>query len=216
VIGCALFSSPGCEPRARPWDQGDAAPPVETNAAALAPPLGSLPEPQTDAGALAEAGAPDAGDDLDALDLPAPVRVGGPWVSCYGSFRLAGEPVKDLTRLSLLCGPVNGMRRLSKQPFEGAVSEGGPPQSTTFEARRGECYRVFAAAEKSVGDLDVTVRSSRGAPIAADHGEDAWPIVQPDRPFCPLEDDRYTVEISARRGSGRFASEVWALRTPRK
>jgi hypothetical protein len=69
-------------------------------------------------------------------------------------------------------------------------------------------------AEAGVEDLDITVRSSRGAMIAADHGEDRWPIVQPDRPFCPLEDDRYAVEISAHRGRGRFAAEVWVLRSP--
>jgi hypothetical protein len=122
--------------------------------------------------------------------------------------------VKDVTRLSLLCGPENGMRRLSKKPLEGTVTEGGPPVTDSFEARRGECYRVFAVAEPGVADLDVVVRSSRGAAIAADHGEDAWPIVQPDRPFCPLEDDRYAVEVTAHRGAGRFAAEVWVLRTP--
>jgi hypothetical protein len=141
-----------------------------------------------------------------------PVRVGGPWVRCYGGFHPQGDPVKDVTRLSILCGPENGMKRLSKQPFEGSVTAGGPSASETFEARRGECYRVFAVAEPTVQDLDVIVRSSRGAPLAADHGEDAWPIVQPDRPFCPLEDDRYTVEVSAKRGAGRFAAEVWVLR----
>ena len=85
--------------------------------------------------------------------------------------------------------------------------------SGNVEAKRGECYRVFAVADATVTDLDVTVHSSRGAPVAADHGEDAWPIVQPDRPFCPLEKDVYTLEIAAHRGHGRFAAEVWVLRT---
>lgn len=161
--------------------------------------------PPTDAGRAAP-----AGDDEAATPL---VRIGGPWVRCYGSFHPAGDPVKDVTRLSLLCGPENGMRRLSTAPFEGTVAEGAPGITTTFEAKRGECYRVFAVADASVGDLDVTVHSSRGAPVAADHSEDAWPIVQPDRPFCPLEKDVYTLEIAAHRGHGRFAAEVWVLRT---
>ena len=157
----------------------------------------------------------DAAASAEVADAPTPpVRVGGPWVRCYGGFHPAGDPVKDVTRLSVLCGPENGMKRLSKQPLEGTVREGGPSVSETFEARRGECYRVFAVAEPSVADLDFVLRSSRGAAVAADHGEDAWPIVQPDRPVCPLEDDRYTFEVSAKRGSGRFAAEVWVLRTP--
>jgi hypothetical protein len=139
--------------------------------------------------------------------------VGGPWVRCYGGFHPSGDPIKDVTRLSLLCGPENGMKRLSKQPIEGAVSAGGPSVTDVFDARRGECYRVFAVADPGVTDLDVVLRSSRGSAIAADHGEDSWPIVQPDRPVCALEDDRLSVEISAKKGTGRFAAEIWVLRT---
>jgi hypothetical protein len=146
----------------------------------------------------------------------APVRVGGPWVGCYGNFRLSGEPLKDMTRLSLLCGPSNGMRRLSKDALEGTVAEGQPPVSARVKLVQGACYRVFAVADRGVADLDVAVRSSRGAVIASDGGDDAWPMVQPDRPFCALEDDDATVEISARKGAGRFAMEVWVLRTPKR
>ena len=153
---------------------------------------------------------PDAGEPPGA-DHP-PVRVGGPWVRCYGNFRVEGDPRKDVTRLALLCGPENGMSRLVPKPLEGAVTEGAAPVTTTIHVQRGGCYRVFAAATPSVKDLDVVLRSSRGAAIAADHGEDAWPVVQPDRPFCALEDDDVTVEVSAKRGSGRFAAEVWHLR----
>ncbi len=213
LIACAVACS-ACNERTRPWDQGDAAPPVETGAALLPPPLARLP----DAGANAEDAGKDEEDageeDPAAAELPAPVKVGGPWVSCYGGFHPSGDPLKDVTRLSLLCGPANGMRRLSKETFKGAIDKGGAPASTSFEAKQGACYRVFAVAELSVGDLDLTVRSSRGAPIAADHGEDVWPIVQPDRPFCPLENDRYTLEVSSARGSGRFAAEVWILPAP--
>jgi hypothetical protein len=192
----------GCERRAHPWDQPDAGTLLTQT------PPSPLAVPHADDGDPADAGA--RVDDPEAPKLP--VRVGGPWVRCYGGFHPAGDPVKDVTRLSLLCGPENGMKRLSKQPLEGAVVAGGPAVTETFEAHRGECYRIFAVAEPTVADLDVVVRSSRGAPIAADHGEDAWPIVQPDRPFCALEADHYLVEVSAKRGSGRFAAEVWALR----
>lgn len=198
----------GCERHAHPWDQPDA-----SSTMAVAPPPPIAPhEPQVDAG--------DAGEAADAAPPPAvdsptpPVRVGGPWVRCYGSFRPSGDPIKDVTRLSIACGPENGMKRLSKQPLQGAVREGGPGVSESFQARRGECYRLFAVADAQVSDLDVVLRSSRGAAIAADHGEDGWPIVQPDRPICPLEDDRLTFEVTAKRGSGRFAAEVWVLRTP--
>ncbi len=203
VAGVLALSGPGCEHRARPWDAPDAG----------GPPLTEAPPRPI---ALTQGDAGDAPPDPDAgprADEPAlPVRVGGPWVRCYGGFHPSGEPVKDVTRLALLCGPENGMKRLSREPLAGTVSAGGAPVSETFEAHRGACYRVFAVAEPSVADLDVVVRSSRGSAIAADHGEDSWPIVQPDRPFCALEDDHYAVEVTAKRGSGRFAAEVWVLR----
>ncbi|MEJ7734676.1 MAG: hypothetical protein WKG00_36460, partial [Polyangiaceae bacterium] len=40
-----------------------------------------------------------------------------------------------------------------------------------------------------------------------------FPIVQPDRPLCFLDDDELTIEVSAR-GRGRFATEAWRLRVP--
>lgn len=226
LFGLALAALLGCQPHARPWDQGDAeapaASPIGAAPTSLLPARAAPETPEAlegDAAAQEPGADPEGGDAGRASDegeraVAPPVRVGGPWVRCYGSFHPAGDPVKDVTRLALLCGPENGMRRLSKAPIEGAVSEGAPGATSTFEARRGECYRVFAVAEASVSDLDVTVHSSRGAPVAADHGEDTWPIVQPDRPFCPLENDRYTLEIAAHRGRGRFAAEVWVLRTP--
>jgi hypothetical protein len=211
VLGMSFFA-PGCERRLHPWDEPDGS--GGPRLTETPPPPIVLPKT-----ALHDAShPPDPRTGADPPDVPAlPVRVGGPWVRCYGGFHPSGEPVVDVTRLSLLCGPENGMKRLSASPLEGAVAAGGPPVTEAFEAHRGECYRIFAVAAAGVGDLDVVVRSSRGTAIAADHGEDAWPIVQPDRPFCALEDDRYTVEVSAQRGSGRFAAELWGLKisTPR-
>jgi hypothetical protein len=218
LFGLLPALAAGCQQRSRPWDQGDAEAPSTPFPNAAPTSMLPRPSPTEQAGAASDPATDDAGPtaaegDGEPRAATPPVRIGGPWVRCYGSFHPAGDPVKDVTRLALLCGPENGMHRLSKAPFEGAVTEGAPGITTTFEARRGECYRVFAVAEPSVGDLDVTVHSSRGAPVAADHGEDAWPIVQPDRPFCPLEKDVYTLEIAAHRGHGRFAAEVWVLRT---
>jgi len=203
----------GCDPPPRrPWEKPtDGLPP-----AVLAPPPTIAPSPPGGPSAAHPGGSADLVPSIAAPDEPAfpPIRVGGPWVRCYGSFRVSGEPLRDVTRLALLCGPENGMRRLSSQAMVGSVAEGQPPVVETFPSKRGECYRIFAVAEPGVGDLDVAVRSSRDAIIATDHGEDTWPIVQPDRPFCVLEDDTLRIEISAHRGQGRFAAELWGLPRP--
>jgi len=200
----------GCQDKTRPWEKtGEPAAPPWPTATASQPLLSPT---FVQGAALAPSGGNGAPMTLEELTLPLPVRVGGPWVRCYGDFRLEGPLLADLTRLTMLCGPANGMRRVSKKPFEGEVAEAGKALTTALEAKRGACYRVFAVAEPSVTDLDVVVRSSRGVAIAQDHGEDRWPIVQPDRPFCPLADDTMTVELTARRGKGRAAAEVWMLR----
>jgi hypothetical protein len=184
-----------CEERARPWEGAGAG--------------GAPPAP-----AIVPTVLSDARDAAAEEPPPAPARVGGPWVRCYGGFHVSGEPLRDVTRLAMLCGPSNGMRRLSTEATLGEVSEGGAPARWSFQAQRGACYRVFAVAEPTVADLDVVVVTSRGMPVAADHGEDAWPVVQPDRAFCALDDDRLDVLVSARRGRGRFAAEVWVLPPP--
>jgi hypothetical protein len=132
-------------------------------------------------------------------------------VRCYGNFRPSDDPLRDVTRLGVLCGPANGMTRVDGPAIQGLVVEGSPTRAGTVRAARGECLRVFAVAAGSVSDLDVVVRSSRGAAIGADHSEDRFPIVQPDRPLCFLDDDELTIEITSR-GQGRFAAEVWRLR----
>ncbi|MRG90514.1 hypothetical protein [Polyangium spumosum] len=213
LVALACLSLAACRDRPRPWEQAGGA--VDASSPPPTPPLPKLPpsmlgEAPTDAdGGVAEAGRPLAREEDP---VASPVRVGGPWVRCYGNFRLEGDPRKDLTRLTMLCGPANGMRRVTKEAFEGEVAEGGAPVSFPLKAKKGECYRVFAVADPTVTDLDVVVRSSRGTSIAKDHGEDRWPIVQPDRPFCPLEDDTLTVELAARRGKGTVVAEVWGLR----
>lgn len=144
------------------------------------------------------------------------VTPGGTWVSCHEGLPLSGDPLRDVTRLGLLCGPSNGMRRASRQAIVGLVGEHEPAVTSTFEAKRGACYRVLAAADPQVADLDVTIRSSRDVGVAGDHGKGRLAIVQPDRPFCTFSDETFTVEIAARRGSGRFAAEVWAIGEPLK
>jgi hypothetical protein len=213
----ALFVLASCRTPPRPWERNDAPAPAASTVEERAEPDDSGIMRPGEVSLLSEAGSLLAQDDAGVeLDGPpeTPVRVGGPWVRCYGHFKPSGDPTKDVTRLGLLCGPENGMRRMAERSFTGAVAEGGATVSSSLPAKRGECYRIFAVAEPSVGDLDVAVQSSRGTAVAADHGEDAWPIVQPDRPFCPFEDDTFTLVVSARRGNGRFAAEVWRLASP--
>jgi hypothetical protein len=204
ITVAALVWLCACREQPRPWEGTD-------DDAATAP--ARTPRPvDVDAG---ESLLRDASTLLEAAEdagpPPPPVRVGGPWVRCYGNFRPGDDPLRDVTRLGVLCGPANGMSRVDGPAMQGTVAEGKATTAGKLRASRGECLRIFAVADPGVSDLDVVVRSSRGAAVGADHSEDRFPIVQPDRPLCFLDDDELTIEVSAR-GRGRFAAEVWRLR----
>jgi hypothetical protein len=240
-VSCGLVlaaSLAGCEERSRPW--GGEGPPVVL----APPPPGQAGDAQdqdaadgtagtgagsaggaanngagaADAGADASTnGAPPPGDGPREADPDAPpVTPGGLWARCQEGFTLSGDPLKDVTRLGLLCGPSNGMRRKSRQALVGVIAETEPPVTAPVRVARGACYRAFAVADAQVGELEVTFRSSRDATVARDHGTGRLAVVQPDRPFCSLADDVLTMEVKARRGSGWFAAEVWSLGERRK
>ncbi|MCC6648101.1 MAG: hypothetical protein IT374_21345 [Polyangiaceae bacterium] len=145
---------------------------------------------------------------------PAPAAVAssefGPWVRCYAGFRPESTPLRDVTRLAMLCGPQNGMRQLGAT-VEGEVSDAGPPVDEAVSLTKGQCVRAFAVAEASVADLDLSLVSPSGATLAADRIDDRWPILLPDRAACVDADGSYTVRVRAKRGRGRFARSIWLL-----
>ena len=133
------------------------------------------------------------------------------YVRCLQGLEAEGDPLRDAHRLALSCGPAAGMRPLSETPLEGALAHDRPPLTFALTLQKGRCYRLFGAADLGVTDLDVEVRSSREVVLASDHGTSRLAVVQPDRPFCALEDGEATVVVSAKGGRGAFALFAWVL-----
>lgn len=184
----ALLAS-GCESAPKPWDQPTGGAPPPTSAPAKAPPPSAEPT-------VASAGR---------------IESGGPFVSCYAGFRPSAEPVRDVTRLSLVCGPSTGMRRVLDVAYEGALSEGGTSLEVPLKLQQGSCYRIFAVGDPQIEDLDVSVVSARGVVVAGDPGVDRVVILQPDRPLCSTADDEARIRVAAKKGRGRFALEIYAM-----
>jgi len=103
------------------------------------------------------------------------------------------------------------MRRALDVPFEGALAEGGTSLEVPLEMKSGSCYRVFAIGDPEIEDLDVSVISARGITIASDPGAARVVVLQPDRPLCSTADASATVRVSAKKGRGRFALEIYAM-----
>jgi hypothetical protein len=147
--------------------------------------------------------APDATKGAESLS-------GRPFVRCAEGFVSSGDPLRDVTKLGVACGPSTGMTALG-DATEGAIAEGGAELVVPLGLVDGRCYRVFAAAESSVSELDAEIVSSRGVALGRDHTEGRVAVVQPDRAMCALAADDASVVVRAKKGVGRAAAWIWSV-----
>jgi hypothetical protein len=141
-----------------------------------------------------------------------PMRVtdsvhGGSFASCYSAFRPTGQLRADLSQLTAMCGGSTAMRPVTAV-IEGAQSDREPIARYSFKGELGRCYRVFAASDPSVQDLDMAVLAPDSTVVAHDTNSDAFPILNPDGPICLTQPGTYTVLVSVERGQGHYALQV--------
>jgi hypothetical protein len=135
--------------------------------------------------------------------------VGGPWLHCYDNFRPESGPRRDLTRLAMLCGHVNGMRAIGPVE-EGDLVEGGDVRAHPFALKAGECVRLFAVAEAAVDDLSLALAGPTGQ-LGHATPETTWAVTLADRPLCVAAAGDYVMQVRSRKGSGRYAAQAWRL-----
>jgi hypothetical protein len=150
-----------------------------------------------------------------AQPLPNPMLVtdsvhGGTFESCYQSFHPSGTIDQDLAQMTSLCGPPNAMKPVTAV-IRGSQAQHDAIARFTFRGEMGRCYRIFAAAEKSVHDLDLAMLDPDKNVVGHDTNEDAFPMLNPDGPFCLTRPGVYTVLVSVEKGEGRYALQVWGF-----
>ncbi len=179
---------------------GEAPPPWETTSAEpgarlrVDPPMAPTPTPSTSTSASAR---------------PARARPPGAPPACDEGLRASGEPRHDVTRLGLVCGPTEGFRR-DLDAIEGALAEGGAAVEVPLPLEPGRCYRIVAAAETTISDLDVELRSERDVPLASDDDDEPLVVVHRDGAPCAGSGGEARAIFRAGKGRGRFAAEVWS------
>jgi hypothetical protein len=147
--------------------------------------------------------------------LPNPMLVtdsvhGGVFESCYQGFRPTGVADKDLQRMTQLCGAPNAMKPVTPV-FQGNQSQRDPIARFTFKGETGRCYRLFSATDRSVQDMDLAMLDPDKNVVGHDTNEDAFPMLNPDGPFCLTRPGVYTVLVSVEKGAGRYALQVWGF-----
>jgi hypothetical protein len=147
--------------------------------------------------------------------LPNPMLVtdsvhGGAFESCYQGFRPSGNVEKDLGQMTSMCGPPNAMKPVTPV-IQGMQSQREAIARFTFRGEMGRCYRIFSASERSVQDMDLAMLDPDKNVVGHDTNEDAFPMLNPDGPFCLTRPGIYTVLVSVEKGSGRYALQVWGF-----
>lgn len=180
---CALLLASACD-RRRAGEGGPSRPDAGG-------PLGSA----STTAATQPAVASSAGDRDEGPALVPPS--GGPWATCFDGFRISGQPLRDVTRLGLLCGPATGMRR-PEPPEKRALS---PGEAWTFDVplAAGECLRLVVAASTAT-PLVVT---TSGAPLLAStvRADEGWLVARPKSPLCAEQAASVRVVIRSAAGA---------------
>lgn len=127
-------------------------------------------------------------------------------------------PEADVMRIGTACGPVNGLSLLRR--WMGNVDEAKLPSSAThsWDATRGDCFRLVAVADAAVEDLEIEVD-----PPKPRKGEEAdedergllanqnrrWVVLAEEGPFCAHRDGEFVARVSTHGGKGAYALSVW-------
>jgi hypothetical protein len=128
---------------------------------------------------------------------------------CDAGFRTSGEPRADVVRLGAICGPPERFRR-DRDAIEGALAEGGPTVEIALRMEAHRCYRIVAASEPSVADLDVELRSERDVVLASDDDDASFVVVHRRGAVCSERDGDARALFRSGNGKGRFAAEIWS------
>jgi hypothetical protein len=147
--------------------------------------------------------------------LPNPMLVtdsvhGGVFESCYQGFHPSGNAERDLAQMTSLCGPPNSMKPVTgvirgQQAHQDAIAR------FTFRGEMGRCYRIFSASDRGVKDMDMAMLDPDKNVVGHDTNEDAFPMLNPDGPFCLTRPGQYTVLVSVEKGAGGYALQVWGF-----
>jgi hypothetical protein len=114
--------------------------------------------------------------------------------------------------------PEVALDALAKRYASGLVADGAPMEGTLTAGGRldylavlrgGSCYRVLAAGEESLQDLDLALFDPTGVLITEDPGQDRYPVLGMNSDVCPVSSGSYRVQAHAYVGQGRFALRIW-------
>ncbi len=144
-----------------------------------------------------------------AASARSPAAATNPWAACYADFTPIGSASGDLARLTHACGHVGGLHAVTPVVAHVQSAKAPADRYTFYVPGAGACYRVFAAGDYNVKDLDLLIHDAAGQTVAADLSHDSFPVMPPSGPLCFDRGGLYMLEVSVYQGAGHYAVQVW-------
>lgn len=91
---------------------------------------------------------------------------------------------------------------------EGELAQ-GERRDHLIVMRPGSCYRVIAAGESTLQDLDLALFDPTGAPVTGDPGQDRYPVIGVHSGVCPSQAGSFRLQAHAYVGQGKYALRVY-------
>lgn len=142
----------------------------------------------------------------DAAPSVAVVVDAGPPPACWAGFKATGNAVTDVNDLGARC--TKGMSPVIP-PVKQSFAQGEKKQIPLIIPGPG-CYRIIAVGGTGVKDVDLEVRDQSGKLVAADNTpDDIFPMIHPNKEWCPDAAQFLTLSIIVKKGTGEVAGGVW-------
>ncbi len=149
--------------------------------------------------------------------MPQPTRADGPppvpgapgvtHESCFVGINLTRDAQVDLASITQRCGAPLGLVPVGG-PIVETLAAGQPMHEYGVDVEAGACYRIFAVGGRGVEDLDTGLKDPAGAWVSKDILDDAFPILNPNGPFCVKQGGRHKLLVSVAKGSGSYAVQL--------
>jgi hypothetical protein len=132
---------------------------------------------------------------------------GGVWLTCSEHFTPGESARTDATRLALSCGPSTGLLRFAKTA--GTLDDTKEPVLFRWEAKKRDCFRVFAAAAAPIEDLEIEIIGPHGARVALANRNERWEAAPEEGPACAERDGTFEVRFGTHAGRGDFFAWIY-------
>jgi hypothetical protein len=133
------------------------------------------------------------------------------WLVCHKDYQPqthGRDLAADVKREGTMCQDTSGMHAMDAHLFKGK-KDSDPPDTFTFPAHAGKCYRAFAESAPGIDDLDLVIKDSDRNVAGEDSTDDPNPIVLEEGAVCFNTDDTATVSSTIGSGHGDYIVQVW-------